>query len=424
MTVENTDIVAGPYTGTGSTDTYAYDWTILDKSEVLVYEISDTGASSLLTVDTDYTVGNVGVEGGGNITRTAGNLPSGYQWLITSNFAPTQETSFSSQGRFDPGVHEAAFDKLTRLIQQIEEVNNRTLQLSVTSQGVSAVLPDPIPGYTIVWNAGGTALESAAPDSTLVYVGASEPDETLYQLWYDTGVEALKYWNGSSFSTIPGDVQGPASAVADRIAVFDGITGKLLKDGGDTIAEIVSDYEAYADAVGAAAAAYTDAQIAGVSIRHTPVDGLASSQTSTVGVPVAITDYFDLDIPASGHLEILPLALAVNCNSSAASTPAFCLEVDGTPYDLIYSVLSTTRGAYRCTLPAYSSTTVVYFSSLISFAIIPRASIDDMVAVLGMPTGTQSCRLMIEHTTGAATGFNYRGDVLQGKFLVETINGD
>lgn len=38
-----------------------------------------------------------------------------------------------------------------------------------------------------------------------------------------------------------GDVTGPAGAVADRIAVFDGATGKLLKDGGLTIADLYFD---------------------------------------------------------------------------------------------------------------------------------------------------------------------------------------
>lgn len=37
-----------------------------------------------------------------------------------------------------------------------------------------------------------------------------------------------------------GDVVGPASAVDSRIACFDGTTGKLLKDGGSTIASIVA----------------------------------------------------------------------------------------------------------------------------------------------------------------------------------------
>ncbi|HTM76588.1 MAG TPA: hypothetical protein VL133_03025, partial [Devosia sp.] len=36
-----------------------------------------------------------------------------------------------------------------------------------------------------------------------------------------------------------GDVVGPSGAVADRIATFDGTTGKLLKDGGKTIADLV-----------------------------------------------------------------------------------------------------------------------------------------------------------------------------------------
>jgi hypothetical protein len=37
-----------------------------------------------------------------------------------------------------------------------------------------------------------------------------------------------------------GDVVGPAGSTADRIAAFDGTTGKLIKDGGKTIAELRS----------------------------------------------------------------------------------------------------------------------------------------------------------------------------------------
>jgi len=38
-----------------------------------------------------------------------------------------------------------------------------------------------------------------------------------------------------------GDVVGPSGAVADRIAVFDGATGKLIKDGGLAIANLYFD---------------------------------------------------------------------------------------------------------------------------------------------------------------------------------------
>ena len=37
-----------------------------------------------------------------------------------------------------------------------------------------------------------------------------------------------------------GDVVGPASAVADRIATFNGTTGKIIKDGGSTIAALTA----------------------------------------------------------------------------------------------------------------------------------------------------------------------------------------
>lgn len=59
---------------------------------------------------------------------------------------------------------------------------------------------------------------------------ASPPVDTAY--WQ---VLAAKGADGSG----TGDVVGPSSATNNRIAVFDGTTGKLIKDGGSTIAEIV-----------------------------------------------------------------------------------------------------------------------------------------------------------------------------------------
>lgn len=49
-----------------------------------------------------------------------------------------------------------------------------------------------------------------------------------------------------------GDVVGPASAVDDRIATFDGVTGKLIQDGGKTIATVLSDAAAAAAVLDAA----------------------------------------------------------------------------------------------------------------------------------------------------------------------------
>lgn len=49
-----------------------------------------------------------------------------------------------------------------------------------------------------------------------------------------------RYDAGWATAPAGGDVQGPASSVDLRIAVFDGLTGKSLKDGGKTIAELAT----------------------------------------------------------------------------------------------------------------------------------------------------------------------------------------
>lgn len=54
-----------------------------------------------------------------------------------------------------------------------------------------------------------------------------------------TGINVNSSDPANPVVTAPTLVAGPASAIADRVVVFDGITGKLIKDGGKTIAELV-----------------------------------------------------------------------------------------------------------------------------------------------------------------------------------------
>ena len=48
----------------------------------------------------------------------------------------------------------------------------------------------------------------------------------------------ITVFTGSNITAGGGDMGGPASSTDENIAVFDGITGKLVKDGGQTIAEL------------------------------------------------------------------------------------------------------------------------------------------------------------------------------------------
>lgn len=130
MTVNTTNITSGPYVGNGVTDQFSYTFRVDTKNQLSVYETTDAGIQTLLTVDTDYTVAGIGDDNGGTLTRVAGALPSGYTWYIRSNYQPTQLTAFTSQGAFFPDLHEDAMDKMTFLIQQILDGQERSFRLS------------------------------------------------------------------------------------------------------------------------------------------------------------------------------------------------------------------------------------------------------------------------------------------------------
>lgn len=66
-----------------------------------------------------------------------------------------------------------------------------------------------------------------------------------------------------------GDVVGPASAVDDRLATFDGTTGKLIQDGGSTITDVVT------AAVAAASSAILPVNLATEVTGNLPVGNLA-----------------------------------------------------------------------------------------------------------------------------------------------------
>lgn len=129
MTISTSDITSGPYTGNDIVDTFAYDFLITDESELRVIQTDTTGAQLVLVLNTDYTVTGVGTESGGNVIMTT-PLVLNYTLFIRSDIQPLQATDFDSQGGFFPEVHESAFDKLTLLIQQLEDSAMRGFGIS------------------------------------------------------------------------------------------------------------------------------------------------------------------------------------------------------------------------------------------------------------------------------------------------------
>ena len=116
------------------------------------------------------------------------------------------------------------------------------------------------------------SLAPASAASRLLGRGSASGAGDFQELTISTGL-ALTGTVLTATASGSGDVTGPASSVDDRVATFDGVTGKLLQDGGKTLATVQS------DAVTAATAAIV------------PVDIL----TETTGFPGGTTNFLRAD---------------------------------------------------------------------------------------------------------------------------------
>lgn len=124
------------HNGDGATTVFPFTFTLPAGStgsdvEVRVYDASnvETVLSSNYSVDTvNSTVTYPTVGGQAPLAAGQNALPAGWSIVIRRIEPLTQVLALSSQGVFDADSIETAFDKLTMILQQIQEQLNRSLQ--------------------------------------------------------------------------------------------------------------------------------------------------------------------------------------------------------------------------------------------------------------------------------------------------------
>tara|TARA_Y100000004_G_C8953610_1_gene429716 strand:- start:34 stop:1422 length:1389 start_codon:yes stop_codon:yes gene_type:complete len=137
MTVSSTN-TRNSYSGNGSTTVFAYTFKIFDDDDITVIIRTDsTGAETTKTKTTHYSVSGVGSASGGNITF--GSAPaSGETVVLLRTTARTQLTDYVANDPFPAATHEDALDKLTFLVQELEEEVGRAIKLSKTNEIATA----------------------------------------------------------------------------------------------------------------------------------------------------------------------------------------------------------------------------------------------------------------------------------------------
>jgi len=132
MTVSSTS-TKNSYSGDGIVTVFAYTFKIFDDDDISVIIRADaTGTETVQTKNTDYSVSGVGDAGGGNITFVTAPAV-GETVVLIRQTAQTQTTDYTPNDPFPAESHEAALDKLTLIVQDVQEEVDRSVKLSRTN---------------------------------------------------------------------------------------------------------------------------------------------------------------------------------------------------------------------------------------------------------------------------------------------------
>jgi len=198
MTVNTTNISAGPFEGNGVAVSFSFTFRVDEPGQLRVLKTDVAGVQSLLALTTDYTVTGLGEDTGGNVVLTNGPLLDDEILFIRANYQETQLIPFQSQGAFFPDLHESAIDKLTFLVQQLRYTLGRSIGLSDDdpAQNLNLRLPTPEANSFLAWDSDATALTNIEAFSGIVAVaseGVLGLVERLTNLEFDTGLDATRY---------------------------------------------------------------------------------------------------------------------------------------------------------------------------------------------------------------------------------------
>lgn len=125
MTVSNTTSVA-QFNGDGVARVFPFSFRIFKQTDLVVTKRSVAGVSSVLALNTDYTVTFSASKAGGSVSTTA--TPVSGELITVARVLPAQQlTDLRNQGDYFAEIHEDVFDYLTMLNQQNGEIVSRAL---------------------------------------------------------------------------------------------------------------------------------------------------------------------------------------------------------------------------------------------------------------------------------------------------------
>lgn len=140
MTISSANRKAGPYNGNGVTTAFPFSFKIFKAEDVLVTRTDTNGADVELTLNSEYSIdmnSNQDNNPGGTVIYPRvgsglSNLIVGEKLTLTGDLAYTQPTDLPNPGPYFAEVVEDAFDRAEIQIQQVKEITDRSIKISVS----------------------------------------------------------------------------------------------------------------------------------------------------------------------------------------------------------------------------------------------------------------------------------------------------
>ena len=140
MTVSSTS-TKDSYSGDDINTQFSYTFPIHSTAELQVIERSSAGVETVKTLTTDYTIVDNGSAGG---TVTFGTAPAtGVTVVLLRSTNLTQGVDYIANDAFPAETHEAALDKLTFQVQEVQEELDRAIKISRTSTITTSEITEP-----------------------------------------------------------------------------------------------------------------------------------------------------------------------------------------------------------------------------------------------------------------------------------------
>ena len=134
MTISSNTRQAGPFTGNGSADRFAFEFKIFDVDDLVVIKTTIADGTDEVLTGSDYSVelnANQNSSPGGEVVLTA-NLAEGYRLTLTSGVENQQPIDLTNQGGFYPSVINDAFDRATIQVQQLQNSVDRSVKIPIS----------------------------------------------------------------------------------------------------------------------------------------------------------------------------------------------------------------------------------------------------------------------------------------------------